>query len=221
MVSVAPAYAGLPTLFVPANWRTRNSSKAPRRMDMRFPREVLILAIVCRLWTCGCTPNQNPQELKEKTAHATAELKSERQSRCRRSAGRLEPRQAAQCEHRHPGAVSQPAVDRRGSGCGDRGRPYDDPGELVTRRILSQSQVRQDFGPVDGEKTIVARIAGLDGAFRPVALFRTHLQSLDRNPAVRLVVSSHPYRQVVVSETFGVFASGDPPLRSASRTGSE
>ena len=42
---------------------------------MRISREVFVLALVSLFGLAGCTPNKNPQELKEQTARATEELK--------------------------------------------------------------------------------------------------------------------------------------------------
>jgi len=44
-------------------------------MDMRFLRELIVLAIILLCGLAACTTKQNPQEFKEKTARATAELK--------------------------------------------------------------------------------------------------------------------------------------------------
>jgi DNA uptake protein ComE-like DNA-binding protein len=111
-------------------------------MDMRFPREFSILAIVCLSGLAGCTPNQNPQELKEKTARATAELKTNAKAVAegvREGWSRDKPLDVNTATREQ--LVSLPLTDAEADAV-IAGRPYDDLGELVTRHILSQ--VRYD-----------------------------------------------------------------------------
>jgi DNA uptake protein ComE-like DNA-binding protein len=53
----------------------REFIKRLRSKDMRFPRGFSLVATVLLAALAACTSKQDPQELKEKTARATAELK--------------------------------------------------------------------------------------------------------------------------------------------------
>jgi competence protein ComEA len=104
---------------------------------MRLPLGLSFLAIA---WLCGlsaCTTNQNPQELKEKTARATAELKVDAKAVAagvREGWSRDKPLDINSATREQlsslPG-VTDPEADGIIAG-----RPYDDPGQLVTRHIL-------------------------------------------------------------------------------------
>jgi competence protein ComEA len=105
---------------------------------MRFLRELSTVAIVSLCGLAACTSNQNPQELKEKTARATAELKVDAKAVAagvREGWSRDKPLNINTATKEQliglplTGAESQAVI---------AGRPYSDPDELVTRRILSQ-----------------------------------------------------------------------------------
>jgi DNA uptake protein ComE-like DNA-binding protein len=109
-------------------------------MDMRSSREFSILAIVCLSGLAGCTPNQNPEELKEKTARATAELKTDAKAVAagvREGWSRDKPLDVNTATRQQ--LVSLPLTGTEADGV-IAGRPYDQPGELVTRHILSQTK---------------------------------------------------------------------------------
>ena len=119
----------------------------------RFPFGRFFVAIVLLCGLAGCTPNQNPQELKEKTARATAELKSDAKAVAagvREGWSRDKPLNVNTATREQ--LISLPGVTGAEADRVIAGRPYDDPGQLVTRHILPQSQVRQDCGPADREK---------------------------------------------------------------------
>ena len=59
----------------PANWQTGKFIQKSEVNGHALSSEILAVAIVLLCGLAACTPNQNPQELKEKTARATAELK--------------------------------------------------------------------------------------------------------------------------------------------------
>jgi competence protein ComEA len=93
----------------------------------------------------GCTQPQNSQDLKERTAQATAEVKSDAKAV---AAGRREgwsrdtPLDLNRATREQlmglPGMTAEKA---------DRviaGRPYKKPGELVTKRILPKSEYEPD-----------------------------------------------------------------------------
>jgi competence protein ComEA len=110
-------------------------------MDMRFHRELFVLAIVLLIGLVACTTNQNPQELKEKTARATAELKVDAKAVAagvREGWSRDKPLDVNTATREQ--LLSLPGVTAAEADRVIAGRPYDDPGQLVTRRILPQSK---------------------------------------------------------------------------------
>jgi DNA uptake protein ComE-like DNA-binding protein len=99
----------------------------------------LALALLAVL--LGCNQKQDPQELKEKTAQATAELKSDAKavaSGVREGWSRDKPLNLNTASKDDLMALPGMTVDRTVAVMA--GRPYDDPHQLVTRRILPQSE---------------------------------------------------------------------------------
>jgi DNA uptake protein ComE-like DNA-binding protein len=111
-------------------------------MDMRFPRQMLAVAIVLLCGLAACTQNQNnPEELKEKTARATAELKVDAKAVAagvREGWSRDKPLDVNTATREQ--LISLPGVTGVEADREIAGRPYNDPSELVTRRILPQSK---------------------------------------------------------------------------------
>jgi DNA uptake protein ComE-like DNA-binding protein len=89
----------------------------------------------------SCSPNQNPDELRQKTAKTTAELKNDAKAvaqgvREGLSNGKTVDINSATQEE----LVQLPGItDQRASRI-IQNRPYDDPHQLVSRRILSQDE---------------------------------------------------------------------------------
>ncbi|HZQ25948.1 MAG TPA: helix-hairpin-helix domain-containing protein [Terriglobales bacterium] len=92
----------------------------------------------------SCSTNQNPDELRQRTAKTTAELKNDAKAvaqgvREGLSNGKTVDINSASQEQ----LSSLPGIsDQRASRIIDN-RPYDDPRQLVTRRILSQAEYDQ------------------------------------------------------------------------------
>ena len=108
---------------------------------MRFPRELLVSAIVLLCGLAACNTNQNPQELKEKTAQATAELKGDAKAVAagvREGWSRDKPLDLNTATREQ--LTSLPGVTGVEADEVIAGRPYDNPDQLVTRRILPQSK---------------------------------------------------------------------------------
>jgi competence protein ComEA len=108
---------------------------------MRFRRYFFILAIALLCGLAACTSNQNPQELKEKTASATAELKTNAKAVAagvREGWSRDKPLDVNTATREQ--LTSLPGVTAAEADRVIAGRPYDDPSQLVTRRILPQSK---------------------------------------------------------------------------------
>ena len=110
-------------------------------MDMRFPREPSVFAIVSLCGLAACAPHQNPQELKEKTARATAELKVDAKAV---AAGVKEGWSRDKPLHVNTATREQlitlPGLTGAEAGGVIAGRPYDDLGQLVTRHNLRRSK---------------------------------------------------------------------------------
>jgi len=99
-----------------------------------------IFAVASLLTLAGCTPNKNPQELKEQTARATAALKVDAKAVAagvREGWSRDKPLDINSATREQlttlplTGAEAEAVI---------AGRPYDEPQQLVSRRILSQSR---------------------------------------------------------------------------------
>src|SRR5882757_973769 len=109
-------------------------------MDMRFLRELIVLAIILLGGLAACTSKQNPQELKEKTARATAELKVDAKAVAagvREGWSRDKPLDLNTATREQLTGLPLTGVE---ADAVISGRPYDEPGQLVSRRILSQSE---------------------------------------------------------------------------------
>ena len=110
-------------------------------MDMRFPQKLLAVAVILLCGLAACTRKQNPEELKEKTARATAELKVDAKAVAagvREGWSRDKPLDVNTATREQ--LISLPGVTGVEADREIAGRPYNDPSELVTRRILSQSK---------------------------------------------------------------------------------
>jgi DNA uptake protein ComE-like DNA-binding protein len=89
----------------------------------------------------GCSKNQSPQEIRQQTAQATADLKRDAKAVAqgvREGWNRDKPLNLNS-------ATKDQLVDLPGVTAGDaerivEGRPYDDPQQLVTRKIVSQAK---------------------------------------------------------------------------------
>jgi hypothetical protein len=110
--------------------------------DMAFPRYIHIFGILLLAALAGCTQKQeSPQEIKERTAQATADLKRDTRAVAegiREGWSRDKPLDLNSASKDQ--LVSLPGVTE---GEADRiiaARPYDDPGDLVTRRVMSKGE---------------------------------------------------------------------------------
>src|ERR1700690_568881 len=108
---------------------------------MRFPRHFLVFGIVLLCGLAACTANQNQQELQEKTARATPELKGDAKAVAagvREGWSRDKPLDINAATREQ--LISLPGVSGTEADAVIAGRPYEDPGQLVTRRILLKSE---------------------------------------------------------------------------------
>jgi DNA uptake protein ComE-like DNA-binding protein len=89
----------------------------------------------------GCTQKQSPQELKEKTAEATAEVKSDAKAVAegiREGWNRNKPLDLNTATKEQ--LLSLPGISGAEADRVIAGRPYNEPGELVTRRIMPKTE---------------------------------------------------------------------------------
>jgi hypothetical protein len=123
---------------------SNNYSESARHLTgdpMNFLRHCHGPSILLLVALAGCTPQQNPQDLKEKTARATEDVKRDARavaSGIREGWSRDKPLDlnAATKEQ----LLSLPGVT---SGEADRviaARPYDKASQLVTRRIVPKAE---------------------------------------------------------------------------------
>jgi competence protein ComEA len=110
-------------------------------MDMRSLRRFSWLAIALVCGFTACAPNQNPDELKEKTARATAELKTNAKAMAegvREGWSRDKPLDINSATREQ--LLSLPGITGAEAAAVIAGRPYDEPRQLVARHILSPNQ---------------------------------------------------------------------------------
>jgi DNA uptake protein ComE-like DNA-binding protein len=108
-------------------------------------RIVLLATAALMIALSGCTTSkQDPDTLKKKTAEATAELKSNakavaegvREGLTRDTAVELNTAGKQQL-------MTLPGIDERLADSIISARPYGEPGELVTRKIMSQEEYQR------------------------------------------------------------------------------
>jgi competence protein ComEA len=108
-------------------------------MDVARYRNVFIILLLAAL--AGCTQQQKSQDLKEQTAQATAEVKRDAKAVAagiREGWSRDKPLDlnAATKEQ----LLSLPGVTTAEADRVIAGRPYSEPGEVVTRRIMPKTE---------------------------------------------------------------------------------
>jgi hypothetical protein len=106
---------------------------------MTLKKYCSILTLACLVVLVGCARNENSQDLKEKTAEATAGLKRNAKAMAegvREGWNRDKPLNINTATRDQ--IVSLPGVTTLQADAIITGRPYDDPSQLVTRRILPQ-----------------------------------------------------------------------------------
>jgi competence protein ComEA len=99
----------------------------------------LELSLMCGL--VACAPNQNPQELQEKTARATADLKVNAKAvvdGVKEGWSRDKPLDINTATKEQ--LISLPGITGAEADQVIAKRPYDQPGQLVTRHVLPQSK---------------------------------------------------------------------------------
>ena len=110
--------------------------------DMALPKYIHISGILLLAALAGCTQKQeSPQEIKERTAQATADLKRDTKAVAegiREGWSRDKPLDLNSATKDQ--LVSLPGVTEAEAGRIIAARPYDDPGDLVTRRVMSKTE---------------------------------------------------------------------------------
>jgi len=118
---------------------SQESGKKLIKMDFLRYRHVSTILLLAAL--AGCTQQQNTQELKEKTAQATAEVKRDAQAVAagiREGWSRDKPLDLNTATKEQ--LLSLPGVTAAEADRVIAGRPYNEPGEVVTRRIMSKTE---------------------------------------------------------------------------------
>ena len=108
---------------------------------MDITRVRLLTAFLLLVVLTGCVQKQSPQELREKTAEATAAAKSDARAVAegiREGWNRNKPVDLNTATREQ--LVSLPGVSGAEADRVIAGRPYNEPGELVTRRILPKAE---------------------------------------------------------------------------------
>jgi competence protein ComEA len=121
---------------------------------MDFIRHWHFLAILLLAALAACTQQQqSPQQVKEKTAEATAEVKSDAKAvveGIREGWNRNKPLDLNSASKEQ--LVSLPGVTAAEADRVIAGRPYDEPGELVKRHIMSKSEYDKIADQVTAKK---------------------------------------------------------------------
>jgi competence protein ComEA len=108
-------------------------------MDILRYRHVPTILLLAAL--AGCTQQQSTQELKEKTAQATAEVKRDAEAMAagvREGWSRDKPLDLNTATKEQ--LLSLPGVTAPEAGRVIAARPYKEPGEVVTRHIISKAE---------------------------------------------------------------------------------
>ena len=108
-------------------------------MGMLRYRHVPVVLLLAAL--AGCSQQQNTQELKEKTAQATAEVKHDAEAMAAgiREGWSLDKPLDLNTATKEQ-LLSLPGVTGSEANRVIAGRPYTDPGEVVTRRIMPKTE---------------------------------------------------------------------------------
>jgi competence protein ComEA len=118
---------------------SKESGKKLIKMDFLRYRHVSTILLLAAL--AGCTQPQNSQDLKEKTAQATAEVKRDAQAVAagiREGWSRDKPLDLNTATKEQ--LLSLPGMTAAEADRVIAGRPYNEPGEVVTRRIMPKTE---------------------------------------------------------------------------------
>jgi len=110
-------------------------------MDFRKYRYRHLPAVLLLTALAGCAQKETPQQLQQQTARATAEAKSDVKAMAngiREGWNRDRPLDLNSATREQ--LVSLPGVNEAEADRVMTGRPYNEPGELVTRHIMSKPE---------------------------------------------------------------------------------
>jgi DNA uptake protein ComE-like DNA-binding protein len=120
-------------------------------MDFLRYRHASVIFLLAAL--AGCTQQQNTQELKEQTAQATAEVKRDAQAMAagiREGWSRNRPLDLNTATRDQ--LLSLPGVTMAEVNRVMAGRPYNEPGDVVTRRIMTKAKYEKIADRVTAKK---------------------------------------------------------------------
>ena len=130
-----------------------SSKTAERRIKMDFLKYRHVPTIVLLAGLAGCTQPQNSQELKEKTAQATAEVKRDAKAVAagiREGWSRDKPLDLNTATKEQ--LLSLPGMTEAEADKVLAGRPYNEPGQLVTRHIMPKTEYDKIADQVTAKK---------------------------------------------------------------------
>jgi DNA uptake protein ComE-like DNA-binding protein len=107
-------------------------------MNIPAVRQICTVVLILACTSCA---RQNPQDLKEKTAQATAELKRDAKaigSGVREGWSKYKTQDVNSATKEQ--LLTLPGIDARDADRIIAGRPYEQPEDLVTRRIISKKK---------------------------------------------------------------------------------
>lgn len=111
-------------------------------------RATLLTILIVFCWLCSgclsCNTRQNPDQLREKTAEATAELKQDAKAVAqgvREGWSRNNPLDINKATREQ--LASLPGITPQRADRIIEQRPYDDPHDLVSRRVISEAEYKR------------------------------------------------------------------------------
>jgi DNA uptake protein ComE-like DNA-binding protein len=115
----------------------------PKPVHLLSSTAVLLFAMLL-VGCSACSTRQNPDELREKTAQTTAELKSDAKAIAAGVKEGMKRDQVVDLNHASKEQLTKlPGIDVTIADHVIAGRPYRDAHELVSRRIVSQEEYQK------------------------------------------------------------------------------
>jgi DNA uptake protein ComE-like DNA-binding protein len=120
---------------------------------MRFLVALVVASCLALAGCFSCSVKQDPEALRRKTAETTAALKSDAKAVGQGIAQGLKGSQRVDLNHATAEELEKlPGITAAAANRIIRNRPYDDPRQLVTRRILPQAEYDQISDKVEVKK---------------------------------------------------------------------
>jgi competence protein ComEA len=118
---------------------------------MRLRSSALILASLIFIAFTACSPNQSPDEIREKTARDTATLKRDTKAVAEGIKEGLTQKKAVDLNHASRGELADlPGIDSHKADRIIAERPYANAHQLVSRHVLSE----EEYGRIQDRITV-------------------------------------------------------------------